>query len=81
MGAAVAWAPEPADPFAACHARFEQVLQVAGSQELPTGRGPAWSCKKLLFLRSFPPGGARRGHVRNCCFSEASHRAAPGVVM
>ena len=33
MGAAVAWAPEPADPFAACHARFEQVLQVAGSQE------------------------------------------------
>ena len=56
MGAAVAWAPEPADPFAACHARFEQVLQVAGSQELPTGRGPAWSCKKLLFLRSFPTG-------------------------
>jgi hypothetical protein len=33
VGAAVAWAPEPADPFAACHARFEQVLQVAGSQE------------------------------------------------
>ena len=33
MGSAVAWAPEPADPFAACHARFEQVLQVAGSQE------------------------------------------------
>ena len=33
MGAAVAWAPEPADLFAACHARFEQVLQVAGSQE------------------------------------------------
>ena len=33
MGAAVAGAPEPADPFAACHARFEQVLQVAGSQE------------------------------------------------
>ena len=33
MGAAVAWAPAPADPFAACHARFEQVLQVAGSQE------------------------------------------------
>ena len=33
MGAAVAWAPTPADPFAACHARFEQVLQVAGSQE------------------------------------------------
>ena len=33
MGAAVAWAPEPADPFAACHARFEQMLQVAGSQE------------------------------------------------
>ena len=23
-----------------------------------------------LCLRSFPPGGARRGHVRNCCFSE-----------
>ena len=24
----------------------------AVSQKLPTGRGPAWSCKKLLFLRS-----------------------------
>ena len=41
MGAAVAWAPEPAAPFTACHARFEQMLQVAGSQELPTARIPA----------------------------------------
>ena len=33
MGAAVAWAPEPADPFAACRERFEQVLPVADSQK------------------------------------------------
>ena len=24
------------------------------------------ACRGLV--RSFPPGGARRGHVRNCCF-------------
>ena len=56
MGAAAAWPIESADPFAATRAAFANVLRVAGSKELPTGRGPAWSCKKLLFLRSFPTG-------------------------